>query len=243
MTTALTIRGLAKRFRYGLPGAISIVDVLRGVDLDVHLGEIVGIIGDDGAGKTTLLMCLAGMLRPDAGSIAWFGATGLLGVPPAGVAYVPERPCYYPFLTVGEAIEYYATARELARRDRDARVHAALDLVGLTGCNRLKISQLSRSMHQRLGLAQALIDRPRLLLVDDALRDLEEAAFDRAGAVLRRLAAEGTAVVVGARDAASVQSVATRMVALSRGALAAPVEPSRVGVRPRVAARVAEGVL
>jgi ABC-type multidrug transport system ATPase subunit len=243
MITALTIRGLAKRFRYGLPGAISIVDVLRGVDLDVHLGEIVGIVGDDGAGKTTLLMCLAGMLRPDAGSIAWFGGTGLLGVPPAGVAYVPERPCYYPFLTVGEAIEYYATARELARRDRDARVHTALDLVGLTGCNRLKISQLSRSMHQRLGLAQALIDRPRLLLVDDALRDLEEAAFDRATAVLRMLATEGTTVVIGAREPASVRPVATRVVALARGALVAVGEQSREAVGPRFAARVAEAFM
>jgi ABC-type multidrug transport system ATPase subunit len=241
MITALSLRAVCKSFRLGVRGCAGVVSVLRRVNLDVHLGEIVGIEGADGAGKTTLLMCAAGMLRPDDGAVSWFGERQPKAVPPVGIGYVPERPCYYPFLSVGEALEYYATARELARGDRDARVSSALECVGLSGAGRIRISELSRCMLQRLSLAQALIERPRLLLIDDALSTIEPTALPRILALLRVLAEEGVGIVIAARDSGAFAATIERRVALVDGSLRRhDVERAPFDERVTIPSRVAE---
>ncbi|HKR09569.1 MAG TPA: ATP-binding cassette domain-containing protein, partial [Gemmatimonadaceae bacterium] len=104
---------------------------VREVSLDIYRGETVGVVGRPGSGKTTLLLCLAGLLRPDAGSITWFGEQVTGHHVPPGLAYVPQRSGYYSFLTVREALEYYATLHDLSSANRAAQVEAALRDVGL----------------------------------------------------------------------------------------------------------------
>src|SRR2546423_7094720 len=106
MHPALSMCGVSKCYRAGVRGCSATVIALRGVDLQVTSGEVVGVVGGVGAGKSTLLLCAAGLLRPDAGEVTWFGVGRHVRTAPPGVAYVPDCGAHYGFLTVREAVEY-----------------------------------------------------------------------------------------------------------------------------------------
>src|SRR3954462_705338 len=163
---ALRVRGLTKTYFAGPRGRATPIPALREVNLDVESGEIVGIIGQPGAGKSTLLLCLAGLVRSDCGTINWFGEQVTGHHVPPGLAYVPQRTGYYPFLPVREALEYYATLHDLSSANRATQVEAALREVSLHVHATRRVSSLSASLMQRLGLAQSLIGSPRAILLD-----------------------------------------------------------------------------
>src|SRR5690349_14171480 len=162
-SVALSVRSLSKTFHNGSRGVA--IPALRDVSLDIYNGEIVGIVGRAGAGKTSLLLCLAGLIRPDTGSICWFGEQVTGHHVPPGLAYVPQRAGYYSFLNVREALEYYATLHDLSSANRSAQVEAALRDVCLHIHATRRVSSLSPSLLQRLGLAQSLIGSPRAILL------------------------------------------------------------------------------
>jgi len=251
MSVALSLRTVCKAFGSAVAGCDSTPEpVLRDVSLDVHMGEVVGLVGARDAGKTTLLLCAAGIVRADSGAVRWFGvgdggAPGPLPLP--GIAFVPDHVAYYPFLTVREALEYYATLRDLPLDARAPRVILALRRVALDGSAARRISTLSPGALRRLALAQAILARPRLLLVDAARDPLDELAQAHVNVVLRELAYDGVAVLVAARDGASLRGLATRFIRLEAGRVAfpessdlraTPPSPAPMHYPPRV--RVAE---
>src|SRR5262245_7707711 len=115
MTNSLSLRGVCKSYQAGVAGCSGSVAVLRDVDVDVSAGEIVAIGSSPGGGKTTLLMCSAGMMRPDRGTVSWFGRVQRHDgtARPNGIVYACDRPFPYGFLTVREALEYAAVIRDL----------------------------------------------------------------------------------------------------------------------------------
>jgi len=123
---ALSVRGLSKTYHSGQKARSVTVPALRDISLDANAGEIIGLVGRPGSGKSTLLLCLAGLLRADGGSIAWFGEHVTGHHVPPGLASVPQRAGYYSFLTVREALEYYATLHDLSAANRAAQVESAL---------------------------------------------------------------------------------------------------------------------
>ena len=216
MVTALSLRDVHRSYRAGVAGCSATVQALRGVDLEVAPGEIVAIVGDRGAGKTTLLQCAAGQLRPDRGTISWFGVTGDSARRPPGVVYVPEKAVYYSSLTVREALEYYATVTEVATSQRSTQVSEVLRRCALASDTDRRIQTLTDAQLRRLGLAQALLASPKLLLVasvSDRGRPADSAAM------LADLASQGVGIVIAARSAESVRSFATRMLRLAVGKL------------------------
>jgi len=230
MTPALSLRDIAKTYRAGMRGCAARIDALRSVSFDVAPGELIGLLGPNGAGKSTLLLCLAGLLRPDRGTIAWFGET-VRHPRPEGIAFVPERSAYYAFLTVREALEYYATLHELPPGDRRTRVAAAIERVQLGPHATKRVSQLSRGMIQRLGLAQALLARPRLLLLDETLSGLDPVARRDVRELLREMPGEGVTVVLSSHDMAALEQLATRVVVLVAGEVRAEFDPSALSGR------------
>ena len=154
---ALCVRSLTKTYLAGPRGRATTIPALREVNLDVDRGEIIGLVGRPGSGKSTLMLCLAGLLRSDDGTITWFGEQITGHHVPPGLAYVPQRTGYYSFLTVREALEYYATLHDLSSAHRGSQVDAALRAVSLHVHAARRVSHLSPSLLQRLGLAQALI--------------------------------------------------------------------------------------
>ena len=185
--------------------------------MDVESGEIVGVVGQPGAGKSTFLLCLAGLLKSDSGTISWFGEQITGHHVPTGLAYVPQRAGYYSFLTVREALEYYATLHDLSSANRAAQVDAALREVALHMHAGRRVSHLSASLLQRLGLAQALIGSPRAILLDETLWG-EGLLFDNdIVGLLTRLSARSVTILISAPNAVELHRVAGRVVMMSEG--------------------------
>jgi ABC-type multidrug transport system ATPase subunit len=233
VTTALSIQGLAKHYRAGPRGNLQLVRALDGVSVSAERGEIVGVSGPRGSGKSTLLLCAAGLVRADSGSVSWFGERISPPALPPGIAHVPQRTSYYSFLTVREALEYYATLHDLGTRDRARQVDAAVHEMALTEYATRRVGCLAPGLLQRLGLAQALIGGPRALLLDETLSgDMMSCVAIRE--VLRRLSAEGAAILVAAEDPSRLANVADKIVRVEAGRVIASVETAGFACAPAV---------
>lgn len=232
MHPALCVRGLSKIYRSGARARAISSPALREVTLDVERGEIVGLVGQPGAGKSTLLLCLSGLLRADEGSVTWFGEQITAHHVPPGLAYIPQRAGYYSFLSVREALEYYATLHDLSTASRASQVETALREVSLHIHATRRVSTLPPGMVQRLGLAQALIGTPRAILLDETLCG-EGLLFDNdIVALMTRLSRLGITIVLSAPNSVEVHRVATRIINIVEGRV--------VTARSQSVARVAE---
>ncbi len=145
--------------------------VLDDVNLTLHEGEIVALLGRSGSGKSTLLRIVSGLLRPTAGTVLWRG-TPVMG-PTEGVAMVFQSFALFPWLTVQENVEIGLEARGVNRAEREKRAEAAIDMIGLGGFENAYPKELSGGMRQRVGLARALVVHPDLLLMDEPFSALD----------------------------------------------------------------------
>ena len=214
---ALCVRGLTKTYRAGPRGRALTIPALREVNLDVEQGEILGLVGRPGAGKSTLLLCLAGLLRSDDGTISWFGEQITGNHVPPGLAYVPQRAGYYSFLSVREALEYYATLHDLSTANRALQVESALREVSLHVHATRRVSHLSSGMLQRLGLAQAMIGSPRAILLDETLSG-QGLLFDKEiVALLTSLARRGITIILAAPNPVELHRIAARVINIMEG--------------------------
>jgi ABC-2 type transport system ATP-binding protein len=230
---ALSVRNLNKTYHSGAKSRAMATPALRDVSLDVGAGEIVGLVGRPGAGKSTLLLCLAGLLRTDEGTINWFGEQITGHHVPPGLAYAPQRAGYYSFLTVREALEYYATLHDLSTASRATQVESAMREVCLHIHATRRVSTLSASLVQRLGLAQSLIGSPRAILLDETLCG-EGLLFDPdIVSVLTRLTRRGITIILAAPNPVELHRIAARVINIVEGRLvAARLEsPARVAER------------
>ena len=222
MGAALVVSGLTKTFRSGSNGRTMVVHALRGVNLRIERGEIVGVVGSARAGKSAFLLCAAGLVHGEEGTVSWFGEPVTRHRLPVGLAYVPQRAAYYSFLSVREALEYYATLHDLTVSDRARQVERAMRAVSLHLHAGRQVSSLPPSLLQRLGLAQALVGSPRALLLDETLCG-HGLLFDKSiVALLTQLARFGVTTILTAPNAVELHRVANRTIRLSEGRLVAP---------------------
>jgi ABC-type multidrug transport system ATPase subunit len=238
----VSLSAVHKAYRAGVPGCSASVDVLTGVSLTVSPGQLISVDGPVASGKTTLLFTAAGMLRADAGTVAWPALPPRPGRPPLGIGYVSDRAPPYPYLTVRDTLRHAATLRALHRPSPGRSLDALLARCGLTEVADVRIGLLGAAARERLALAAALVSEPQLLLVD-GLRGGDD-AIARQGFVhvLAGLAAEGLGVLWAARDL-GLPAAAAVGYQLQRGRLlCAARAPHRPALERRVA-RVAERAL
>ena len=253
MSDCLALRGVSKSYTAGIRGCSATVRVLRDVDLDVAAGEFVGVHAAPASGKSTLLMCAAGLLRPDRGSVSWFGGVSRRdGTTPSGISYVSDRPFPYAFLSVREAVEYAAIVRDLPLGDHAARVSETLEHTSLSAVSHRRVDALDGAQLSRLALASALLSRPRLLLVDDLGSGCDAGGARDLLVLLRSAAADGAGVLIAGRLVPWLEAdeplhgahTRTRCVALVDGRIEPTPQLPTVGARPITAslpaARVAE---
>src|SRR5580692_6841443 len=145
--------------------------VLDDVNLELHEGEIVALLGRSGSGKSTLLRIVAGLLTPTSGEVRWRGRK--IEGPTEGVAMVFQSFALFPWLTVQENVELGLEARGVARAEREKRAEESIDLIGLGGFESAYPKELSGGMRQRVGLARALVVHPDLLLMDEPISALD----------------------------------------------------------------------
>ena len=245
MSDCLSMCGIWKSYGAGVRGCSATVSVLRDVHLDVAAGEMVGIAAAAASGKTTLLMCAGGLLRPDRGCVSWFGGPPRRdsSARPDGIAFAGDRPFPYGFLTIREAVEYAAIVRDLPLHDSARRVGDALERVGLSAISHRRVDSLAANALARLAVANALLARPRLVLVDDFAPGCDADTAEEMLALLRGLAREGAGVVVAGRHVASLSvgeadgvPVPARVFTLTSGRLESTSDRADVAARRAVAA-------
>lgn len=227
--SVLSIRSLRKSFRFGSRDCVQRREALRGVDLDVDQGEILGIVGDKGCGKTTLLLCVAGLLRCDSGSIHWYGKrlAGGGGLP--GLVYVPPVPTYYPFLTVRDVLSRHAR-RDRVRFGCARAIEDLSQRVLLAGRLAAPVGALEVSELKRLAVARAIIEEPQVILLDGTLDALDDDVSLVRGAIEEEATTHGSTLIVASRQAGVVASTATRIVVMDTGRVAASFSAESRGI-------------
>jgi len=195
-------------------------EVLKGIDLTVAPGEVVGLIGPNGAGKTTLMSCLLGFLHPDDGEITIDGrANDDLDVR-RRTGFVPERMNFGRRVTGQEFLRYMAGLAGVPRTEVASRSAAMLERLGLGGAEHKRLSQYSRGMLQRIGMAQALIHEPDYVFLDEPTSGLDPNGVLLVRDLIAEQKARGAAVLLNSHQLAEIEKVCDRVVFLQRGVIA-----------------------
>jgi ABC-2 type transport system ATP-binding protein len=207
-------RGLTKRY-----GEKLAVDQ---VDFEVAAGEIVGILGPNGSGKTTTILMLLGLTEPTSGQATVAGFDPLrdpLEVK-RRVGYLPDQIGFYENMSARENLAYTGRLAGLSRREIDERFLAALDRVGLGNVGHQRVTTYSQGMRQRLGLAEILMKRPSVAVLDEPTTALDPHSTQEFLDMIRGLKADGTAVLLSSHHLDQVQSVCDRVALFNRGRIA-----------------------
>jgi ABC-2 type transport system ATP-binding protein len=206
---------LAVRAR-GITKCFGDVVALDGIDLDVAQGQIHGLVGPNGAGKTTLLGLLLGLAAADSGTLEILGTpVGRALAAPDAVAGFVDGPGLYPSLTAKQNLAALAALR--GRDARTAGIDDVLDQVGLTDVADDRVRGFSLGMRQRLGLAAALLTKPRLLVLDEPSNGLDPAGKQHVHGVLTRLAADGTSVMLSSHRMDDLETLCSEVTIVATG--------------------------
>ena len=215
MDTVLRIEDLHKSFKTGfIPKGKKI---LNGISLEVKAGEIFGYLGPNGAGKTTTLKCVLGLIFPDKGNIEIFGQSNLSMQAKEKIGFLPENPYFYDYLSATEFLSFYSDLTLAKKEEKKAKIATLLKLVGLEHVASLQLRKFSRGMLQRIGLAQALINDPSLVFLDEPLGGLDPLGRKEIRDVIVRLKGEGKTVFLSSHILQDIEMICDRVAILVEG--------------------------
>ena len=215
MKTVLSIENIHKSFSVGFIPQKK--EILQGITFSVAEGEIFGYLGPNGAGKTTTLKCVLGLIFPDKGTIELFGRPHLDPRAKERLGFLPENPYFYDYLTAREFLEFYGQLFGIKRHERKARIAALLELVGMEKAAGLQLRKFSRGMLQRIGLAQALINEPSLVLLDEPLGGLDPLGRKEIRDVIIHLREEGKTVFLSSHILQDIEMICDRVAIIVGG--------------------------
>ncbi len=215
MKTVLTIENVHKLFKVGFIPKKK--EILKGVSFSVAEGEIFGYLGPNGAGKTTTLKCILGLIFPDRGKIEIFGQPHLEPKAKERLGFLPENPYFYDYLTAREFLDFYAQLFRVKKDEREKRIASLLNLVGMETARDLQLRKFSRGMLQRIGLAQALINEPSLVLLDEPLGGLDPLGRKEIRDIIIRLKAEGKTVFLCSHILQDIEMICDRVAIIIGG--------------------------
>ncbi|HYX92584.1 MAG TPA: ABC transporter ATP-binding protein [Myxococcaceae bacterium] len=214
----IAIRGLSKTYRLGFL-LNRRVRALQQLDLTIAAGQVYGILGPNGAGKSTTLKILMNLVRPSAGSARIFGLPVESRDARRRVGFLPENPSPYEYLTGREFVQLAAQLTGVERREMERRVREVLNLVGMEGAADLHIRRYSKGMVQRIGLAQALINRPDLLILDEPTSGLDPVGRRQMRDIILRERERGATVLFCTHIIPDVEALCDRVAVLVGGRL------------------------
>ena len=192
---------------------------LGGLDLEVNVGEVFGFLGPNGAGKTTAINVLLGFVPPTRGAAYLFGIDVRQPIARQRIGYLPEMTYYYKFLTAEELLRFYAKIFGLSRTEADRRIDQLLKLVELEPARKRPIKSYSKGMQQRVGIAQALINNPDLLILDEPTSGLDPLGRMKVREIIQRLKNEGKTVFFSSHELGEVETVCDRVAIINQGEL------------------------
>ena len=215
---ALSVSSLSKTYRTGLLRR-STVQALDGISLAVEEGAIFGLLGPNGAGKTTLVKILLGLVRPSGGTARLFGRPA--GTPAARhrIGFVPENHRFPGFFTATQTLHAYGRLADVPRAERNDRIPQLLDRLALDGRGDTKVKTFSKGMLQRLGLAQALLNEPDLLFLDEPTGGVDPVGRRAIRDIVLELRDEGKTIFLNSHLLSEVEKVCTQIAILRDGTL------------------------
>lgn len=215
MAVALNIEDLHKTFSLGfIPKKKKI---LKGISLSVNQGEIFGYLGPNGAGKTTTIKCILGLILPDQGKIELLGHPHLSLRAKAQTGFLPENPYFYDHLKASEFLDFYSQLFSMKKKEREDKIKRLLQTVSLEQFADLQLRKFSRGMLQRIGLAQALLHDPSLVLLDEPLGGLDPLGRKEIRDIIVKLKEEGKTVFLSSHILQDIEMICDRVAILVNG--------------------------
>jgi len=187
------------------------------LDLEIRPREVFGLLGPNGSGKSTTIKIILGLLRPTSGRVAVFGKPPSDVFVKSRIGYLPEESYLYPFLNARETLDYYAKLFGLDLRVRKRRIDELLDMVGLAGAQFRQVREYSKGMQRRIGIAQALINDPDLLILDEPTTGLDPVGTKQIKDLIIMLGRRGKTILLSSHLLADVEDCVDRMVILYGG--------------------------
>src|SRR6516225_9391162 len=206
----ISVRGLTKIFKdfWGRPKARAVDNV----DFEVRRGEVFGLLGPNGSGKSTTVKLLLGLLYPTKGHIEVFGHSPRHVATKSLIGYLPEESYLYRYLNSHETLEFFGNLFRLPKGDRQDRAEQLLEMVGLSQTRTRAVGEFSKGMQRRIGLAQALINDPDLVLLDEPTSGLDPIGCREVKDLILALARRGKTVILSSHLLADVEDVCDRVV-------------------------------
>ncbi|MCC7147391.1 MAG: ABC transporter ATP-binding protein [Phycisphaeraceae bacterium] len=193
------------------------VRAVDGVDLAIPRGQVFGLLGPNGSGKSTTIKMILALLRPTSGRIAVFGKRPDDVATKKLIGYLPEESYLYRFLNARETLDYYGRLFHLDRRQRQKRIDMLLNMVGLEAVQRRPVGEYSKGMQRRIGLAQALINDPQFLILDEPTTGLDPIGTRQIKDLILELARRGKTVLLCSHLLADVEDVCDRLAIMFGG--------------------------
>ena len=214
---AVQIEGLVKDFSTGISGKK--LRALDGLSLKVESNQIYGLLGPNGSGKSTTIKLLLGLLRPSTGTSSVYGFKSGSIEARERIGYLPEAPYFYRYLSGRELVNYYARMSGLRGDEKGAQVESVLELVGMREAAERRVSSYSKGMLQRIGLAQALVHDPQLVILDEPTAGVDPMGTVAIAEIIKRLKAEGKTILISSHLLSQMEGLCDRVAILHRGRL------------------------
>lgn len=214
---AIEIENLIKDFRVGMRGV-----KLRAVDnvsFRVERGEVFGLLGPNGSGKSTTLKIILGLLRPTSGTCRIFGKNSADVKVRSRIGFLPEAPYFYGYLSGRELVKYYARMCGVPAGKIDAATEDALALTGMTDAASRRVKTYSKGMLQRIGVAQAVVHDPELVILDEPTAGIDPIGSAEIGDAIRAMKARGKTVVLCSHLLGQIEDLCDRVAIMNRGKL------------------------
>ena len=216
---AVEASNLKKVFRdfWGRPK----VRAVNGINLTVRRGEIFGLLGPNGSGKSTTIKMILGLLHPSSGDLSVLGQSPRCVSTKARIGFMPEESYLYKYLTADEILNFYANLYGMSGARKTERIDALIKQVGLAGARNRPVGEFSKGMARRVGLAQALLNDPDLILLDEPTSGLDPIACREVKDLLLELARQGKTILICSHHLADMQDICNRVAILLYGEVCA----------------------
>jgi len=195
------------------------VRALKALDLEIRRGEVFGLLGPNGSGKTTTIKLILGLLFPTSGQVLCFGRDATDVTKNERIGYLPEESYLYKFLSAEETLDFYGRLFKMSRKLRRQRTSELISLVGLTQAKKRQLREYSKGMTRRIGLAQALINDPELILLDEPTTGLDPLGIRDMKQMILDLRDQGKTIVMCSHRLDDVEDVCDRIAILYEGEL------------------------
>jgi len=195
------------------------IEALKGLELQIEKGEIFGFLGPNGAGKTTTIKILAGLIKPSSGKAFVLGRPAGEVAARTRMGFLPEQPYFYDYLTGAEFLEFCARFFGLTGQERKKRINMLLAAVGLEGARDLALRKYSKGMLQRIGLAQALVNDPELVILDEPMSGLDPLGRKEIRDLIASLKDQGKTVFFNTHILSDVEIICDRVGIIHKGSL------------------------